>query len=234
VVILFDIDGTLIDAGGAGHAAMAAAMSELYGAPGRPQAVACAGRTDRAIMQDFFELHDVVDPAAHWESFSATFLKTLPVFLGQHTGRVLPGVTELLARIAALSHVETGLLTGNLRHAARIKLQHFGLEEYFYAQREPCGGFGDVHLDRNDVARDALLSVNQQRSTPVEASSIWIIGDTPNDVRCARAIGANVLAVATGTFSRDELQRTEPDLVLDDLSQCDAWFTRTVAWGQFE
>jgi phosphoglycolate phosphatase-like HAD superfamily hydrolase len=106
-----------------------------------------------------------------------------------------------------------GLLTGNLREGAQIKLQHFGLERYF-----SFGGFGDVHPDRDDVAQSALDAARAALDGQSGDEQIWVFGDTPLDIRCARAIGARVLAVNTGVDSRDELERACPDVLLDDLS----------------
>src|SRR5207302_7838486 len=128
-------------------------------------------------------------------------------------GRVLPGIADLLAHLRQRDQVAVGLLTGNVRAGAQVKLGHFGLFEHF-----SFGGFGDHHFDRDDVAREALAAVRAHVHPEVTPDRIWVIGDTPLDVRCARAIGANVLAVATGTHTLAELAAAAPDLVLKDLS----------------
>ena len=122
---------------------------------------------------------------------------------------MLAGVVRLLDNLAERDHVRLGLLTGNLRTAARIKLEHYGLHGRF-----AFGGFGDHHENRNDVAREAVEAAECDRSD----SRFWVIGDTPLDVSCARAIGASVVAVATGLHLREELATHKPDLLLDDLS----------------
>jgi phosphoglycolate phosphatase-like HAD superfamily hydrolase len=109
--------------------------------------------------------------------------------------------------------VAVGLLTGNARAGAHVKLNHFDLHEHF-----ACGGYGDHHDSRDDVAREALADVQRHLGLGVEPSRVWVIGDTPHDVSCARAIGANAVAVLTGWHGRDELARHGPDLLLDDLS----------------
>src|SRR5207302_9949904 len=99
------------------------------------------------------------------------------------------------------------------RAGARAKLGHFGLHEQF-----AFGGFGDHHLERDDVAREALDSTRQHLGGCVALDRVWVIGDTPLDVRCARAIGARVAAVATGLHPLEELAAAKPDLLLPDLS----------------
>jgi phosphoglycolate phosphatase-like HAD superfamily hydrolase len=106
-----------------------------------------------------------------------------------------------------------GLLTGNIRAGARIKLGHFGLFHHFVV-----GGYGDKHLCRDDVAREALAEVHNHLNGSFQLDRVWVIGDTPLDIRCARAIGARVAAVCTGWHRREELAAAQPDLLLTDLS----------------
>jgi phosphoglycolate phosphatase len=212
IACLFDIDGTLLASGGAGKAALESALTEEFGIALRVQ-VPYSGRTDRAIMRDLLRLHDIIETAANFEKLLAGYLSRLPDSLRQHNGRVLPGIEALLAELRDMQHVRVGLLTGNVRAGARAKLGHFGLYEHF-----AFGGFGDRHFDRDDVAREALAEVRQCIGPLCTADRIWVIGDTPLDVRCARAIGARVVAVATGLHTCAELEPTRPDLLLADLS----------------
>lgn len=220
-VCLFDIDGTLLSSGGAGKAAMYSAIRSEFGVAEVHDGVPFAGRTDRAIVRDLFAVHSVEHSPSNWSRFVAAYLGHLPQALLECRGRVLPGVASLLAQLRARGDVAIGLLTGNIRDGARAKLDHFALFDYF-----SFGGFGDVHLDRDDVAREALAEV-RSRLSAVHLERVWVIGDTPLDVRCARAIGARVLAVATGLHSLDELAAARPDVLLDDLSDATALFA---AW----
>lgn len=212
ITCLFDIDGTLLASGGAGKAALESAFTKEFGVELRVQ-VPYSGRTDRAIMRDLFRLHDIAETAENLEKLLAGYLNRLPESLRRHNGRVLPGIEALLGELRQAPHVRVGLLTGNVRAGARAKLGHFGLYEHF-----AFGGFGDRHFDRDDVAREALAEVRQCVGPHCTADRIWVIGDTPLDVQCARAIGARAVAVATGLHSCDELAPTRPDLLLADLS----------------
>ncbi len=213
--VLFDIDGTLLSSGGAGKAAMEAALVEEFGVPEIHDGVPFSGRTDRAIARDLFELHGLPDTAEIWRRFLASYLRLLPDYLKTRPGQVLPGIAELLTTLADRADVQAGLLTGNVRDGARLKLGHYGIGHHFQ-----FGGFGDRHFDRCDVARDALAAV-QERQGKVDPADIWVIGDTPLDVECARSIGARVLAVATGWHSLEILADAKPDLLLADLSDAE-------------
>jgi phosphoglycolate phosphatase len=212
IACLFDIDGTLLASGGAGKAALEAALTGEFNRALRGH-IPYAGRTDRAIIRDLFRQHDVAETDENLQRLLAGYLRRLPDSLRRHDGRVLPGIEALLVELQARPNVAVGLLTGNIRAGARAKLGHFGLVEHF-----GFGGFGDHHFHRDDVAREALAAVHACVGPHCRADRVWVIGDTPLDVQCARAIGARVAAVATGLHSCDELAPTRPDLLLSDLS----------------
>jgi phosphoglycolate phosphatase len=210
-ICLFDIDGTLIASGGAGKTALETALAEEFGIPHILDKLQLSGRTDHAIIADLFRLHFIDDMPENHERLRDAYLRHLPRFL--HAGRVLPGIAELLAHLDERPDVALGLLTGNVRSGAKVKLSYFGLYDYF-----TFGGYGDHHLDRNDVAREAWDEVRRRFNGSVQPERIWVIGDTPLDIRCARSIGARAVAVATGWHSLAELAEHQPDLLLADLS----------------
>jgi phosphoglycolate phosphatase-like HAD superfamily hydrolase len=212
-VLLFDIDGTLLVSGGAGKAALEAALAAEFGITELRGQVAFSGRTDRAIIRDLFALHDVADTPANLRRVLTAYLGHLPASLHRHPGRVLPGIAVLLEQLTVRPGVALGLLTGNVREGARLKLGHYGLTHHF-----AFGGYGDDHLERDDVAHEALAAVHRHLNGSALPRQVWVIGDTPLDVRCARAIGARAAAVATGWHSRDELATAGPDLLLADLA----------------
>jgi phosphoglycolate phosphatase-like HAD superfamily hydrolase len=213
-VCLFDIDGTLLSTGGAGRAAFEAALVQEFELGELRTHVEMSGRTDRWIAGDLFRAHDLHDSADNWRRLQIAYLKKLPEALVARPGRVLPGVMELLARITTMPHLAVGLLTGNMEAGARGKLGHFAIYQHF-----TFGAFGDQHLDRDSVAREALAIVQHRVAPDFPAENIWVIGDTPLDIQCARAIGAKAVAVATGVHSRADLAPGAPDLLAEDLSQ---------------
>ncbi len=212
LVLFFDIDGTLIDSAGAGRAALEWAVRELYGRE-MPASIEFRGRTDRAIAGEIFAGLDVQDSAENWRTLAEAYQGRLQQCLHDLPGRVLQGVDEWLRRLSRRDDVALGLITGNGKIAAETKLAHFGLFDYF-----AFGGYGDHHHFRADVARQALAEARTAMAdAPWELSRSWVIGDTPEDIRCARAIGVRVAAVCTGGYTAAELAHENPDLLLQDL-----------------
>lgn len=220
-ICLFDIDGTLLNTGGAGQAAMEAAIVEQLGTMEPIRGISYAGRTDRGIIHDIFTYYGFNPTPEAREAFVVAYLRNLPRHLEGRPGLVLPGVAELLAHLHARDDVTLGLLTGNLLAGARMKLEHFGLADYFDFA---LGAFGDEHLDRDDVARAAWEAVRERHRHVEDLSPdrVWVIGDTPADVRCGRAIGAKVLAVATGIYPAEQLAAENPDRLVADFRDAEA------------
>ena len=213
-VCLFDIDGTLIRSGGAGKRAFELALRREFGVDMNDQQVPFSGRTDRAIVRDFFDRHEIDCTQENWQRFKAAYLSELPGTLAALEGAVLPGIKTLLDTLAGRDDVAVGLLTGNVSDGAQLKLRHYEIADYFQ-----FGGFGDNHFERDDVAHDAVKAARQMLTTSFDAGHLWVIGDTPMDIRCARAIDARVVAVCTGIHEAAELKAAEPDLLMDDLSE---------------
>ena len=214
-VCLFDIDGTLLNTGGAGQSAMEAVLKIEFGIENLEVNIPTAGRTDRAIISDLFKDLDIEQTEENWSLFRDAYLKLLPEEMGDNTSRLLPGVCELLEELSALENVHLGLLTGNFQTGAWAKLSHFGIDHHFN-----FGGFGDHHHNRDDVARTAFEKTNEHLGLEkmISANAIWVIGDTPADVQCSRAIGANAIAVATGMYDSKTLEEAKPDHLWDDLT----------------
>jgi phosphoglycolate phosphatase-like HAD superfamily hydrolase len=208
-ICLFDIDGTLIKSGGAGKAALEMALAEVFALAPDLRNIELSGRTDRAILRDLLREHALAETPANVQRLFAAYLLHLPSCMHTHAGLVLPGIAALLGQLGQRSDVAIGLLTGNIRRGAHLKLGHFGLWDHF-----AFGGFGDLHLDRNDVAWEALGEAQRRFGQAIAPERIWVIGDTPLDVRCARAIGARAVAVATGWHTPTQLEEHGPDLLI--------------------
>jgi phosphoglycolate phosphatase-like HAD superfamily hydrolase len=217
--LFFDIDGTLVRSGGAGKMALTEAFQQLYVEP-RFDDIRINGCTDRGIATQIFTSHGIPDTRENWHQFRAEYLGRLPEMLANRQGNVIDGVIELLDELTRHDHLQLGVLTGNTKRGAELKLEYFGLDGYF-----AFGAYGDDHADRDDIARSALCELRAAHGH-VDPSDVWIIGDTPNDIRCGRAIDAMVLAVATGSFSMAELSAFEPDLLVDDFCSASQWLER--------
>jgi len=213
-VCFFDIDGTLIRSGGAGRLAMEAALEEAFGIRATDHAVDFSGRTDRAIISDLLAFVGKPSGDEDVSAFVNTYLAHLPRTLREREGDVLPGIHELLGELADAANMHIGLLTGNVRDGARIKLTHYEIYEHF-----AFGGFGDVHKNRDDVARAAIDAAREHAGHSFAGQQVWVIGDSPHDITCARSVGARSIAVCTGWHAPEELAAHQPDVLLDDLSE---------------
>ena len=177
-----------------------------------------AGRTDTSLVREFFRLHELDPHPDNFARFFQRYVFWLDHFLHQLGGRALPGVGKLIAAMRALPEPPPlGLLTGNIQLGAEIKLRHLGLWEHFI-----IGAFGDDHEDRNQLAVIARARGSRLLNQNLRGDEILVIGDTPLDIACARAIGARCLAVATGGHTIDELRQHSPTWVLEDLQRASA------------
>ena len=200
-LVLFDIDGTLILSGGAGEKAFGIVCTEEFGVPDGTASLNFAGRTDTSIIREFFSQFQIEPSQENFRRFLDRYVFHLDHLLGQLRGTVLPGVHAMLRNLEALPEQPMlGLLTGNIRLGAQIKLTHYHLWSCFQT-----GAFADDHEERNQIAVVARDRGSKLFGRKLDGSEILVIGDTPRDVECANAIGARSIAVATGKFSREEL-----------------------------
>ena len=205
IYLLFDIDGTLMEAVGAGRVALERAYDEATGVSGAMDGVVFAGRTDRWIISEVERTSGVrIDR----ETFVPRYLAILEEELDARDPRALPGVADLLERLAAREDVVLGLCTGNMRAGAFAKLRSVGIDGYFTA-----GGFGDRHEDRAAITREAARAVGWTPGAPLAH-----VGDTEHDIRAAHAAGAAAVGVATGAHGIEQLLDADADLLLRDLA----------------
>lgn len=223
-IALFDIDGTLVTCGGAGRRSMERSFAEV-GASREHAGFEFGGMTDRAIARQGLRNAGLDDSDTAIDALIARYLEHLTEEVPRSEGyRVLPGVLEMVERVLASEGFAVGLGTGNVEAGARVKLTRGALHDRF-----AFGGFGSDHEDR---AR--LLAIGAERGAARLGRSlvecrVLVIGDTPKDVSAARAIGAECLAVATGSYSAEVLRGAGAEVVVEDLRALDAW--RVVAGG---
>lgn len=211
-LILFDIDGTLIDSGGAGVRALDLAMKELFAVENAFQGISMAGKTDTQIIREGLMKHDLSTDGTIDAVINA-YLRYLAQEINNDRKHVKPGIYEILVELQTLSNVGMGLLTGNLEKGARIKLEPFGLNEYF-----PSGAFGSDDENRNNLLPFAVKRFENIFQKKIEMGECIIVGDTPRDVECAHIYGAICIGVATGPYSYDVLVEAGADYVVQDLT----------------
>ena len=216
-LLLFDIDGTLLDTGGAGGASLLDAVEDLFSVRREElPPLNLAGATDGGLIRELFtHLGQPMQTAA--------VQRYLDFYLG-HLGRrlahadfpgmLLPGVEALLQTLVADGRADIGLLTGNVRRGAQMKLQRFGIHPHFVD-----GAFGDDAEDRNLLGPVAMRRMSQTTGRAYGPQDVIVIGDTPKDIACAHAMGARCLAVGTGHFDAASLRSHSPWLCLEDLSR---------------
>ncbi len=233
MLILFDIDATLLTTGGAGIDAMGRAGRALYGDNFDERSVEFAGRLDPLIIADLLLAHDVEPTPEAIQRFRDAYAGHLRELLAQ-TGvaRPCPGVLELLDTLSRVEGLTLGLLTGNFPETGAIKLRAGGIDPARFALA--AWGCDSPHLPpaRDHLPPVAITRYRDLHKREILAGDVTIIGDTPHDVACARAHGCRVLAVATGMFDQATLRDAGADLVVESLLDTPAiaaWLTRAGA-----
>jgi phosphoglycolate phosphatase len=221
--VFFDIDGTLLLTDGAGRSALRTALETVYGTSGAVDGYHFHGKTDPQIITELMvaaglELAGVRrQMPMMWPIYLEELRKELEIRRARKTIMLLPGVPELLSRLEG-EGVSLGLLTGNIEAAAYLKLEAAGVTARF-----KVGGYGSDSEDRLEIAR---VAVERSRSLSGDggerAVTYVVVGDTPEDVACARAVNAGAVAVATGRHGVAELEETGADAVFSDLRDTEA------------
>lgn len=214
-LLLFDIDNTLLYSGGAGSVAMTAAFRDLFGVDDGFGKIEFSGRTDRFILQSALDTHGIDgDFEQQMGAFLDRYYALLPAILAEKQGTLMPGFPALLASLAEAPNTRLGLATGNFSQAARFKLAHYGIDEFFAEGTSLLGGFGEESIDRADVARKAIENVG----AGVSAEQVLVIGDTPKDIAAALDNGVTAVGVATGSYTTDQLRESGAHMVFEDFS----------------
>src|SRR6266496_2308400 len=215
-LLLFDIDGTLIHSGSAGVHALKSAFKEGFGIADDLHDIEIPGMTDSGIVVSLLNKHKIPASNENVTAFLHSYFHFLSLELPRRKGKLLPGVLELLRRLKSRPHLVLALLTGNVSRGAQLKLEHYGVWHFF-----EFGAFADDHRDRNRLGPFARARACERHGREFSASEIDVIGDTPRDIDCGKALGARTVAVATGTWNRDQLAEYHPDFLIDNLSDAE-------------
>ncbi|HEY5753002.1 MAG TPA: HAD family hydrolase [Chthoniobacterales bacterium] len=216
-LLLFDIDGTLITSGGAGETALLSGMRDAFGLENGLGNVVVAGNTDSGIARSILAANNLPVTTENVTRFLDGYLHHLPLELPRKSGYVLPGIVALLEKLKTRPNVVLALLTGNIVRGAEIKLSHYGLWHYF-----EFGAFADDHHDRNELGSFARARAHEKHGVEFPPEAIYVIGDTPRDIACGRAIEAKTVAIATGNYTYDQLLEHQPDFLFHDFSEVEA------------
>lgn len=219
-LFLFDVDGTLIWAHGAGRIALTRAIRETYGAPVDFDRYDSRGKTDPQIVLNLLRAAGVPDEAvrSRLQDCFDRHVRYLDALIDDgHPVQMMPGIPELVRGLSARADCLVGLLTGNIEGGARAKLRPTGLLPHFR-----IGAFGSDSADRRRLPAIARRRARDLTGQDFSFDEILIIGDTPLDVDCARACGARSVAVATGQHGYDELGSCAPDLLFADFADAEA------------
>lgn len=201
--------------GGAGERALVTALHSVFGIRGSIEDIELAGRTDGWIARRVLAKFSVPDTAPNMDRYLEGYLQALPQELANAHARVLPGVPEIISALSHRGDVAQGLLTGNLKRGAEIKLSHHRLWTHF-----AFGAFADDSETRNDLGPHAIRRASHHHAVTFPADRVFVIGDTPHDVSCGQKIGARTIAVATGRYTVEQLRQCQPapTAVFADLS----------------
>jgi phosphoglycolate phosphatase len=215
-LVLFDIDGTLLNSGGLGRASMQRALGMVFGSPGNPS-YRYDGKTDKQIVRDVMRMEGHSD-----EHIDARMEKLIDLYLeGLRTGaksgkfnvRPLEGVVELLDALEKRDDVVLGLLTGNVEAGARTKLTAAGINP----DRFRVNAFGSDHEHRPELPAIAQRRASETLGMDIAGDRLVVIGDTPADIECGRALGARAIGVASGHYTVEQLKAHDPYAVFPSL-----------------
>lgn len=221
-ILLFDLDGTLVRTGGAGIRALTRTFRDFYQIDNPLKGVTVAGNTDPSIFREVMALHashinltQEIERQLH-NAYLNYLKQEIPI---SEKYQVLPGIFEILKKASAFSSLFVGLGTGNFEEGARIKLERGGLNSYFV-----FGGFGSDALNRDEVLKIGVAKAEERFGIQCIPENVFVIGDTPRDIQSARAIGARVIAVATGGYESKDLKAFHPDCLFENLSDVRQFF----------
>ncbi|MQA89635.1 MAG: HAD hydrolase-like protein [Gemmatimonas sp.] len=219
-LVLFDVDGTILSSRGAAPRAFRRALRETFATDGPEDGYSFAGRTDPQIARDLLRLAGIEDGQIDHglDSFWDRYASLLAAEFRAVDATLYPGVRQLLDRVDSVpNEAVLGLLTGNVRAGAELKLTSAGIE----FDRFRVGAFGSDHHDRCELPAIAVARAKATFGRTFEGKSVVIVGDTPFDISCGEHLGVRTIAVATGTYPLDQLANCNPDHLFPDLSDTD-------------
>lgn len=220
-LLLWDIDGTLLTTGSAGEFALIQTLKTHFEIESKLEGIEIAGRTDKGIAMEILRKYGLPETLENITRFLDGYIEELQTWLPkrQENGRVLEGIATILEMAHQRNDLAQGLLTGNLQRGAHLKLEHYKMMHYF-----DFGAFSDDHHDRNQLPAFAKQRAEEKFQIHFAPENIFVIGDTPHDITCGKAIGAKTIAVATGRFTMKELEMHQPTALFPSLTNPQKFF----------
>ena len=213
-LLIWDIDGTLLDCGSAGRKAMDRTFENLFDISNGFDGIAMAGRLDSVIIGDAVKNHKIEEFSI--DKFYETYEHTLKRILKDQSVRVYEGIIELLEYCSEKENFINVISTGNCKIGAKAKLESGSLEKYF-----KMGGFGCSFVERNDIVKFLIDEVKKTFKIDIENDNIFVIGDTPHDIISGNSAGVRSIAVLTGGYGEEELRKYNPNYILKNFSNMD-------------
>ncbi|MBN2897398.1 MAG: HAD family hydrolase [Clostridia bacterium] len=210
-LLIWDIDGTLVDCGAAGRRAMDQTFKVLFGIDHAFDGIAMSGRLDRVILREAFQKHGL--PERKLSNFYEHYEQILDDILGQTEVKLYKGIVEVLNYSSAHEDMINVISTGNCEVGAWLKLKHAGIDHYF-----EHGGFGCGFTEREALVGYIITAMEQHYNVVFEKKDVVVIGDTPHDIVSGKHHLATTIAVLTGGYSRADLQKYEPTYIVEDFS----------------
>jgi len=212
-LLIWDIDGTLIDCMGSGRRAMDKTFHKLFGIENGFQNIKMAGRLDWQIVNDAIKHHSIEN--FDIDIFFKEYEKILKDELkSNQCGKILPGILEILENTSGKENIYHVLGTGNCQEGAKLKLSHLGIDTYF-----KLGGFGNNNLKRWQMIEKVIREAKEYFNVNFSPKDIYVIGDTVFDIECGKKLGVKSIAVATGSCEYEVLAKSSPDYIFKNFER---------------
>ncbi|TYB31619.1 MAG: HAD hydrolase-like protein [Candidatus Mcinerneyibacterium aminivorans] len=214
ILFLFDIDGTIIKINYAGKKALSYSFNETFQKNNLLKNIDIAGKTDLSTFKKVIQKNNLQlknDFETYWHKFKTIFAKKLIDLVSDYEWKLITDVDEVLRRIKN-NKAKTGLITGNMKEGARIKLEMVSMKKYF-----PVGAYGDEHISRNNLATTALNRAESYYGQ--NFSRVIVIGDTPLDIISGKSINASTVAITGGSYTFKKLQKFKPDILVNSYKE---------------
>ncbi len=217
-LVLFDIDGTLVNTGGAGSESMRIAFEQIWGISNGFKNIFMMGKTDFSILMEALKNNNLTPDEYKVNDFLENYFQILKQEIKKdRTGKkICPGIIPLLKSLYKRKNYTLSLLTGNYKKSAFIKLNHFNIGHFFHD-----GAFCDDTEKREEMVPIIKKRIEKKEKTKIQNNDIFVIGDTPSDINAARRNGVHAVGVTTGIHTYKELQSHTPDHLFTDLSDTD-------------